>query len=230
MTGIGKGLTPSKPGTPGIGSIINNPATGELFFCTDKGLVIYNNGKWSLWNREKIPELPDEKVVFAKRDKQGRLWIGTYKGSIRVDPDGKVTEFNKTETALANTCLSSLVEDEEGMLYLGTYEYSAVKGTINRKEGLITLSRNNEWKQYLSSNSGMPFNNITGLLYDPFEKIVWIATDRAGLVRYDRKGNWENYHNKNSALPTSYISGLAQDSKGNIYLSTRYGLVRMRKK
>ena len=217
-------------GTPGIGSIINNPVSGELFFCTDKGLVIYKDGKWTLWNREKIPELPDEKVVFGKRDRQGRLWIGTYKGSIRVDPDGKVTEFNKTQTALANTCLSSLVEDEEGTVYLSTYEYSAAKGTINRKEGLITLSRNNEWTQYLSSNSGMPFNHVTGLLYDPFEKIVWIATDRAGLVRYDRKGNWENYHNKNSSLPTSYISGLAQDSKGTLYLSTRYGLVRIRKK
>lgn len=208
--------------------IINN-ASGELFFCTDTGLMILDHGNWTLLNHEKIPELPEDDIAFAQRDKTGRLWIGTYKGSIRVDPDGKVTDFNKKGGVLKGSCITHLAEDGEGVIYLGIYEYSGKPGTINRNEGLVTFTGTDEWRQYTSSNSGMPFNHITDLLFDPFEKVLWIATDRAGLVRYDRKGNWENYHNKNSALPTSYISGLAEDSKGTIYLSTRHGMVRMRK-
>ncbi|HTI08360.1 MAG TPA: hypothetical protein VL832_07375 [Puia sp.] len=208
--------------------IINSPS-GELLFCTDSGLMILNHGNWTLLNQKKIPELPEDDIDFAQRDKAGRLWIGTYKGSIRVDPDGKVEDFNKKGGVLKGACITNLAEDEEGVIYLGIYEYSGKPGTINRNEGLITFNGPDKWQQYTSSNSGMPFNHITDLLYDPIEKVLWIATDRAGLVRYDRKGNWENYHNKNSALPTSYISGLAEDSKGNIYMSTRYGMVRMKK-
>lgn len=222
------------PKTIGINSayeIINNPATGEVFFCSDEGLTIYKNGKWSNLNKSKIKELPSNRVTFAKRDSKNRIWIGTFSSSVLIEADGKAISFNDTQSVLKGKCITSMDEDENGNVYLGLYEYDRKDPRgINNDEGIAIYSSNNEVKQLTTSNSGMPFNHVSDVLYDKVEKVVWIATDRAGLVRYDLKNGWENYHNDNSAMPTSYISKMTFDNNGVLYLATRQGLVRVARK
>jgi len=122
-------------------------------------------------------------------------------------------------------------EDESGNVYLALYEFNPKdKSKINRDEGIVICYPNGEIKQFTTDNSGIPFNNVSKVLYDKTEKVLWIATDRAGLVRYDLKGGWENYHNKNSEIPTSYISDMAFDNNGTLYLATRQGLVKVERK
>ena len=122
-------------------------------------------------------------------------------------------------------------EDEEGNLYFTLFEFDRKnKQQINNNEGIAIRSKDGSFKQYTTENSGMPFNHTNCVLYDKNEKVLWISTDRAGLVRYDLKGNWENYHNENSDIPTSYISTMTFDKKGNLYLATRQGLVKIEKK
>jgi len=221
------------PKITGVGSayhIINNKS-GEVFFCSDSGLTIYKDGKWSNLNQSKIKQLPSNRVTFAKRDSKNRIWIGTFKGSVLIDENKKATSFNETNTVLKSKCITSLDEDENGNVFLGLYEYNRQdKEAINNDEGIAIYYTNGEIKQFTTSNSGMPFNHVTQLLYDKNEKALWIATDRAGLVRYDLNGNWENYHNQNSKIPTSYISGMAFDTNGVLYLATRQGLVKIEKK
>ena len=122
-------------------------------------------------------------------------------------------------------------EDENGNLYFGLYEYNRKnKGQVNNDEGIAIRTTDGNIKQYTTTNSGMPFNHVTKVLYDRKEKVLWIATDRAGLVRYDLKGGWENYHSDNSAIPTSYIADMEFDNNGVLYLATRQGLVKMERK
>lgn len=212
--------------------IINNPLTNEVYFCSDEGLTIYKEGAWSNLNQTKIPQLPSNRVYFAKKDTKNRIWIGTFSGSIMIDEKGIVTSFNTSDTPLKNKCITSMAEDENGNLYFGLFEFNPEKpGTINNKnEGIAVCYANGDWKQFTTSNSGMPFNHTSSLIYDPFEKVIWIATSRAGLVRYDLKDSWENYHNENSAIPTSYISDITQDQNGTLFIATRQGVVKMSKK
>jgi hypothetical protein len=210
--------------------LFSNAKSGELFFCTKDGLHIYKEGKWSVINNDNTKGLPLSTISFAQRDSKNRLWIGTHGGSIMIDAKGKITRYNDTNTILNGKCITSMDEDENGNLFFGLYEYNRKdKNQVNYNEGIGIYYTNGELKQFTTSNSGMPYNHVTKVLYDKTEKALWIATDRAGLVRFDLKNGWENYHNQNSGIPTSYISNMAFDKNNVLYLTTRQGLVRLQR-
>lgn len=222
---------PKEIGIDGAYEIINNPKTGEVFFCSDEGLTIFQKGKWSNLNKDRIKALPSNRVTFAQRDSKNRIWIGTFSGSVMIDENEKATNFNESSTVLKGQCITSMAEDENGNLYFSLYEYDGKPpGKVNRNEGIAVRYADGTWKQFTTSNSGMPFNHTNKVLYDKNEKILWISTDRAGLVRYDLNNGWENYHPDNSEIPTSYISTMAFDNNGILYLATRQGLVKVERK
>lgn len=218
-------------GIDGAYDIINNPTTGEVFFCSDEGLTTYKDGKWSNINKSKLKDLPSNRVTFAKRDSKNRIWIGTFSGTAMMDENGNVTNFENTKTALRGKCITSMDEDENGNLFFTLYEFDRKeKGKVNNDEGIAIRYADGTVKQFTTDNSGMPFNHTNCILYDRIEKVLWISTDRAGLVRFDLKDTWENYHNENSDIPTSYISTMTFDERGNLYLATRQGLVKIERK
>ena len=222
---------PKEIGIDGAYEIVNNPKTSEVFFCSDEGLTIYKDGKWSNINKDKVKEFPSNRVTFAKRDSKNRIWIGTFNGTIMIDENGKATNFENTQTVLQGKCITSMDEDENGNLYFSLYEFGEnIGGKVNRNEGIAIRFTDGTIKQFTTENSGMPFNHTSCVLYDKNEKVLWISTDRAGLVRYDLKNGWENYHNENSDIPTSYISTMTMDENGNLYLATRQGLVKIQRK
>jgi hypothetical protein len=205
-------------------------SNGEVLFCTDDGLSILKDGKWTLLNTQTIKDLPSNKVYYAYRDKKDRLWIGTFSGSIMIDANQQVTAFNASATPLKGICISRVAEDEKGNLYFGAYAY-AIKGVRDKpEEGLITLSADGSWKHYNDTNSGMPSNTTNSLMYDSLEKVLWIGTNESGLVRWDLKDGWETYHNGNSKVPSSYIFDMSQNSSGDIYVSTYNGMMLIHRK
>lgn len=211
--------------------ILNQPTTKEVFFCSDSGLTILKDGKWNTINMNTVKELPSNRVNFAQRDSQNRIWIGTFSGTVMIEENGTAINFNNTETVLKGKCITGMTEDESGNIYFSLFEFDRkIKGQINNDEGIAVRTVDGNYKQYTTDNSGIPFNHTTDVAYDKNEKVLWIATDRAGLVRYDLKDGWENYHNENSAIPTSYISALAFDKDGVLYLATRSGLVKVERK
>jgi sugar lactone lactonase YvrE/limonene-1,2-epoxide hydrolase len=218
-------------GISSVVKIVNNSNTGEVFFCTYNGLVIYQAGKWDVINQTNTPGLPDKAIFFAKRDSKKRLWIGTFKGTVLIDENGRISSFNNTATVLNGKSITSMDEDENGNIYFGLYKYERKNPTEpNQDEGFAIYKPDGSFQQFTTNNSGMPFNHVTQVLYDKTEKVLWIATDRAGLVRYDLNNGWENYHNLNSSIPTSHISSMAFDKNGNLFLTTRQGLVKMERK
>lgn len=222
---------PAEIGIGGAYEIINNPKTGEVFFCSDEGLTIYKDGKWTNINKSQFKDLPSNRVTFAKRDSKNRIWIGTFSGTAMIDENNQLVNFENKETVLKGKCITSMDEDENGNLYFSLYEFGPKeKGKVNNNEGIAIQYADGSIKQFTTENSGMPFNHTNCVLYDKVEKVLWISTDRAGLVRYDLKDGWENYHNDNSAIPTSYISTMTFDNNGNLYLATRQGLVKIERK
>jgi ligand-binding sensor domain-containing protein len=218
-------------GIDGAYDIVNNEKTNEVYFCSDKGLTIFSNGIWKTINKETVPEFPSNRVYYAKKDSNGRIWIGTFDGTLMIDESGKATSFEKSDSILKGKCITSMDEDENGNLYFSLYEFGDnVGGKVNRNEGIAIRYADGTIKQFTTENSGMPFNHTNCVVYDKNEKCLWISTDRAGLVKYDLKENWENYHNENSSIPTSYISSMAFDKNGNLFLATRQGLVKMERK
>lgn len=201
---------------------------GQVLFSGGKGLFIYDNGKWDKINNTVLKDLPSSRIMYAYKDKQDRLWITSSAGTIMVDKNNKVTKLSDLIVpGNTNTTISAAVEDEAGNLYFSLGSLKNGGNRDNPDEGLGIYTAAGKWAHYNDQNSGLPANTINSLLYDRFEKVLWIGTNDAGLVRYDLKGSWENYHNLNSRVPSSYIFDLSQDSKGNIYASTFGGLMRI---
>lgn len=222
---------PTEIGIDGAYEIINNPKTNEVFFCSDEGLTIYKDGKWSNINQSNLQGLPSNRVTFAKRDSKNRIWIGTFSGTVLIEENNQVTNFENSKTILKGKCITSMDEDENGNLYFSLFEFNRKeKGKVNNDEGIAIRYTDGTFKQFTTENSGIPFNYTNCVVYDKNEKVLWISTDRAGLVRFDLKEGWENYHNENSEIPTSYISTMTLDEKGNLYLATRQGLVKIERK
>ena len=222
---------PTEIGIDGAYEIVNNKKSGEVFFCSDEGLTIYKDGKWTNLNNSKLKDLPSNRVTFARRDSKNRIWIGTFSGTAMIDENNQVTNFENSNTVLKGKCITSMDEDENGNLFFTLYEFDRKdKEKINNNEGIAIRYTDGTFKQFTTENSGLPFNHTNCVLYDKIEKVLWISTDRAGLVRYDLKDGWENYHNENSDIPTSYISTMTFDNEGNLYLGTRQGLVKIEKK
>jgi hypothetical protein len=208
--------------------VIVNPG-GELFFANKKGLMIFKNSKARLVDNKTIWQMPSNDVYYGYFDKHERFWIGTARGTIMVDKNQKVTEFNLTNTPLKNTCITDVAEDENGNLYFSSKAFKSTDGDPD-EEGLTVFSADGKWSHYNDKNSGMPVNRISTVHYDKVAHVLWIGTHKAGLVRFDLKDGWENYNNNNSAMPGFDIAEIAEDSKGIIYAATANGLLRVMKK
>jgi len=203
---------------------------GEVFVCTSKGLSVLKNGQWELLSQQNIKQLPSDAIYFAYRDRLRRLWIGTFSGTIMIDTNNHVVEFNQAETPLKSTCITRAVEDDAGNLYFSLYDYERNNERDRPKEGLAILSSDGKWQHLNDENSGLPSDHFNSLLFDPFEHVLWIGTNESGLVRWDLKDGWEVYHDKNSKVPNPHVFDLSQNAKGDIYASTYNGMIRIRKK
>jgi hypothetical protein len=208
--------------------IITNPS-GEVFFTSNKGLLIVRNDKLVLMDQKLIGQMPSNDVYYAYYDTHERLWIGTSKGSIMIDKKQKVTSFNTPGTPLYNVSISNVAEDEKGNLYFSLLDTKKPTGNSD-DEGIAVMNADGIWVHYNDKNSGMPSNHVNSLWYDKFEHVLWIGTHQSGLVRFDLKNGWENYNNNNSAIPGFDISQITQDSKGVIYVATANGMLMVKKK
>lgn len=75
---------------------------------------------------------------------------------------------------------------------------------------------------------GLPINsnNITSLLADERQNVLWIGSYVGGLSRYS-DGNLHTY-TVQDGLPSDSIRALAQDSDGNLWIGTAKGLAMMK--
>ncbi|WP_342644940.1 two-component regulator propeller domain-containing protein [Mucilaginibacter sp. CSA2-8R] len=216
----------------GIGGVydIVPTAANEMLLCDDKGLVIYKEGKYEKIDKRAVSVMPSNRVNYAYRDKQSRLWIGTFSGSIMIDDQKKVTALNQSKTPLKGICITGAAEDEEGNIYFSLYDYAPSKNRDRTSEGVAKLDKNGNWTHYNDHNSGLPSNHLNSIFYDPFEKVLWMGTNESGLVRFDRANDWQVYHSENSKVPSTGIYQIAQDFKGKLYISTYNGMLRISKR
>ncbi len=110
----------------------------------DKSLIFYSDGigLFRLVRGHAAPYLLDGRrpfpsigfVVCFLRQKNGTLWIGTLDGLVKVQ-DGVVSSFTKRD-GLAGTWVSSLYDDQQGGLWIGS------------KQGGLTLFKNDKFTSY----------------------------------------------------------------------------------
>lgn len=141
-------------------------------------------------------------------DSSQRLWIGTDGDGLYVEyPDGR-----SEKTSLPNIAISSIVEEKDGTVWVGTYN-----------EGLFHVLSPKQHVQYCTANGGLK-SDYAWRIFNDEHGHVWCGAAIGPLVRFDKsKGTSEIIKDEAGAdiLATSFCL----DDHGQMLIATTYGLV-----
>jgi signal transduction histidine kinase/ligand-binding sensor domain-containing protein/DNA-binding response OmpR family regulator len=170
-------------------------------------------------------------------DSKGRLWIGNWgstyilelmndfqssKSSNNLRTNAKVTlvysEEQREKLNFTISPVNSIIEAEKNTFWLGT-----------RDGGIIVMKETSNLKfdgKDLDLNGELPSNNVKCFHLDKDRKL-WIGTN-SGLCYLD-KNNSEIKRIKNG-LTLESISNIAEDDSQNMWISTSYGIYKIKHK
>ncbi len=193
-------------------------ADGEnLFVGTfDRGLDIMNIASGKIIRRffagPQPNELKSNFVVCFLKTKTGLILVGTSRGLYSYQP--KTGSFNVTENLLANNFISSLTEDHQGNVWIGTMHDGVHSFNLKTKQ---------DTKKYAIKEA---LKNTT--INDVFEDSrhqLWFATEGSGLWLYDPQKNICRRFDTSSGLPGNFVFRIEEDDHKNLWISTTRGLV-----
>lgn len=148
--------------------------------------------------------------VRSISSRQGLIWLGTANGLHTLNPEsGKVVRL---ETSAKNSFILSQLWLADGSLLLGTNEGAGIW-------------RDNRFNA-IAVGSTLSQRRILGLYQDKNPDIIWLATDK-GLGRYLRSADELKFIAVEAGLPSDTILQVVQDQRGDLWLGTNRGIVRL---
>lgn len=154
------------------------------------------------------------------------IWIATELGLSKFDKNtNEFTNYTSdgTKNSLPNDVVRTLFIDSEGMLWIGTRDGLA---SFDRKDTFVS------YKQKFEEN-GIKEHMLSDI-YEDSDGIMWFGSAiDGGLIKYNKNtGEIKNYKNneedKNS-LSFNSIKSINEDSYGNLWVGTHYGLNKFNK-
>jgi diguanylate cyclase (GGDEF)-like protein len=227
---------------------INSDKFGMLWIGTTAGLLRFNPKTKKIEKFKKIPKNPNSLshnyIRRIYKDKKDILWIGTDGGGLnklelgknpRAKPSFLIIKHDlKFTKSLSSNAIESIFEDNNGVLWVGTY-----LGGVNKLILHGSYGKNREKSPFIHYQT-IPFdnkslsNNFVNTFLEDNNGILWIGTDGGGLNRVNPPKNKKLplsfFRIKKSAngLTDNVITALYQDSKNQIWLGTyRGGLLKI---
>lgn len=160
---------------------------GNIWIGTNKGLVLYNGSSMAV--AEKLKDKYVTKLFHDKRT--GTLWIGTDHGLCRYSAMGW-EGYDDPETSLLDVYVSSLSVDNNGLLWLGSFDHHNFVGR------LLTFNGSN-WTSIRLDERGLPSSFPDALAIDS-ENVVWLGVKgtMGGMLVKIREGKWEIFNRANT--------------------------------
>lgn len=162
--------------------------------------------------------LMDGAVIAAYRDKQDRLWFGTYsKGLFLYDPatDGfKRFAHNPADPqSLGRNDVRVIFQDSRKTMWVGTN--GGGLGRLDEQTG--------RFKNYIPSNSSINANDVRAITEDQ-NGVLWIGTYGGGLNSLDVKTEtfraWFNEQEKLPFLSNRIIFSLYADARNRLLIGS----------
>ncbi|MEX0660979.1 MAG: two-component regulator propeller domain-containing protein [Balneolaceae bacterium] len=151
--------------------------------------------------------LVDNKIYTLFEDSRQRLWIGTRDG-LSVYENGRVQKIS--EEIFPFRVIRKIVEDDEGYLWIATYN-----------DGVIRFDGEN-YRQY-NTESGLLNNTVMDIKIDK-EGTLWFAT-YGGVASYD--GVSFDHYTIGDGLPSNGVIHVHIDHNDDLWFSTFNGIAKM---
>ncbi len=154
--------------------------------------------------------------VFEKSRDQDQVWLGTRNdGVIKIDLKGQiVTSYNQsTLPEFGNYQILSLLEDDDGSLWVGTYG-----------GGLKHISGDGELLAHYSTDNGLPNNNVVGVLKTENNTLLISTYD--GLSVMDMSsGEFQNFYAEDGLSHNEFnYSSFFKSNNGLFYFGGMNGV------
>lgn len=205
---------------------------GKLWVGTTVGLFCFNSDlnrfEEQTFKLSSVESFSFENICIRTilEDKNGNLNIGTEgRGLFVISPDSQnlfnIQNYTSENSEIGHNIVQSLIIDQSENLWIGTL--SGISKTDLKKKK-FNLYRNSN-----SPNSLDLLGNVIASIYKNDDGILWVGNWGQGLNLVNRNTNavehFSTQHTGNHKLPNDFIHVIFKDSKGNIWLGTRDGIM-----
>lgn len=217
------------------------------FTSQDSGKYVLQNGVWQKSSLPNVVQLDETKLTTYFYDNQGNEWAanGTYlmkndgqnltyknlkthglnnnyisniaiKNNLKYFVDSRnITTFDGTnwstfnfpDSLLGNNwyTLKKIVFQDNGNIWLA----SSSRGILHW-DGSV-------WTHYNNTNSNLPSNYISDILWDENAQTLWCSSS-VGLIKFDGT-TWTVYDPTNTPMGNDFIRAIALDNNGVLYVA-----------
>ncbi len=191
---------------------ISQDADNGFWFATQKGLFRKNplSNEFQFLNEKN--GLHNQILRSIDFDKEGSLWIATYRGGLCRIKDQKFTNVTTLQGLASNTVNN-------------IFEVSPTEHLISVDAQFAYILKNNKIDT-IKHKTQMGNERIRFAIKDS-KTNYWLATEK-GLLRIDSQGKETFMTTETTGLPDNIIYRILEDTKGNIWLGSRNaGLIKI---
>jgi ligand-binding sensor domain-containing protein/signal transduction histidine kinase len=159
--------------------------------------------------------LSSDIVFHLLVDHNGRLWAATSGGLSRFDAATERFITYKPDQQVNNLFYLQLVEDQEGILWLGS-EFAGLQ-RFDPATSKFTV-----YLHDLSRSDGLSDNRVNSVYFD-HSGAMWVGTQN-GLDKLDRKAGTFTVFTARNGLAGNAIGCVLEDDHGFLWMSTNSGI------
>ncbi|MDH6342768.1 signal transduction histidine kinase/ligand-binding sensor domain-containing protein/DNA-binding response OmpR family regulator [Parabacteroides sp. PFB2-12] len=187
---------------------------GRMWIGAEYGLYSYFQG--TLYKEEDIiSQLRDWSTYGITRDRQGKLWVGSYGGGICIfDRENQLVETLSTEKGFCSNSISHLITDSKGGIWAAT------------RNGIGYIKDTNHPDQFELYNykQGLTETHVRALFEDESGNI-WLSTNDGISFWNNKKQTFDNYDFRDGIPSGNFIEGSSCSTPdGTIYFGSLNGV------
>lgn len=180
---------------------------GTVWLGAYNGLIRYQDGVWSLFNRDNVSNFPSHAIAGLDIAADGALWVATVYGEVcQFDPASQTCLQNFTSEDQAR--VTDLLVDSSGKIYYATYDNG------------IRFFTGGDWQTLYLEDDQLVSNFVEDIAQDQ-DGNLWIATD-LGAHRLDAAQadeTWELFKGGEGGPPSSWFQGIYLDPRGGLWFA-----------
>lgn len=199
---------------------------GDIYIGTSGGgLIVYRKGEkakvYATFYGDNF--LNSDGIYSLCEDPAGNLLIGSGAGLSLLTKKGEGLSLNHiSSTDLGKGSIQSIIQEQNGSFWLTSSEHGVI-----RMEGDVSDPTQLRLSFYNRKNRKMPAKGVQKVFQDTSGKI-WITSPEGGLFLYDEKSDRFSSVNARFNIQGELVYSIEEDEEGCLWLSTNYGLVRLK--